>query len=137
MALTGLDHCAIRTGDLAATRDFYVDVLGLEDGDRPPFAFPGHWLYIGGRPVVHLIGLDKDGSRGLVDYMGEDRNQALTGTGAVDHLAFTAGDLDGMRRNLKKLGVDTREREVPDLHLHQIFVVDPNGVTVEINFPTK
>ena len=137
MALTGLDHCAIRTGDLAATRDFFVNALGLEDGDRPPFAFPGHWLYCGGRPIVHLIGLDAEGTRGLVDYMGEDRNQALTGSGAVDHVAFTAGDLDGMRETLKKLGVDTREREVPDLHLHQIFVVDPNGVTVEINFPTK
>jgi len=137
MALTGLDHCAIRTGDLAATRDFFVDVLGLEDGERPPFPFPGHWLYCGGRPVVHLIGLDAEGTRGLVDYMGEDRKQALTGSGAVDHVAFTAGDLDGMRETLKKLGVQSREREVPDLHLHQIFVVDPNGITVEINFPTK
>ncbi len=136
MPLTGLDHCAIRTGDLVATRDFFVDVLGLEDGDRPPFPFPGHWLYCEGRPVVHLIGLDTAGSSGLVEYMGEDRKEALTGTGAVDHLAFTAADLEGMRARIKELGIESRERAVPDLALHQIFVVDPNGVTVEINFPT-
>ncbi len=137
MALTGLDHCAIRTGDLGQTRDFYVDVLGLEDGDRPPFPFPGHWLYIGGRPVLHLIGLNTDGSSGLVDYMGEDRDQAHTGGGPVDHLAFTTSDLDGVRETLKKLDVEFREREAPELKLRQIFVVDPNGITVEINFPMK
>lgn len=136
MPLTGLDHCAIRTGDLAATRDFYVDVLGLEDGDRPAFPFPGHWLYCEGTPVVHLIGLDEQGATGLVDYMGDDRKVALTGSGAVDHLAFTAADLDGMRARLKELGMESRERAVPDLALHQIFVTDPNGITIEINFPT-
>ena len=136
MPLTGLDHCAIRTGDLVATRDFFVDVLGLEDGDRPPFPFPGHWLYCAGRPVVHLIGLDAQGSTGLVDYMGEDRDAALTGTGAVDHVAFAADDLEGMRARIEELGIESRERDVPDLALHQIFVVDPNGITVEINFAT-
>ncbi len=136
MPLTRLDHCAIRTGDLAATRDFFVDVLGLEDGDRPPFPFPGHWLYCAGTPVVHLIGLNTDGSSGLVDYMGADRDTALTGTGAVDHLAFLAEDLEGMRARIEGQGVESREREVPDLALHQIFVVDPNGITVEINFRT-
>lgn len=136
MPLTGLDHCAIRTGDLAATRDFFVDVLGLEDGDRPPFAFPGHWLYCAGRPVVHLIALDTEGSAGPADNTGGDRDVALAGSGAVDHLAFAAADLEGLRARLKEKGIKSREREVPDLALHQIFVVDPNGITIEINFPT-
>ena len=137
MPLTGLDHCAIRTSDLTATRDFFVDVLGLEDGERPPFPFPGHWLYIGDRPVVHLIGLNTDGATGLVDYMGVDRDEALTGTGAIDHVAFVAEDLEGMRARIKELGIEARERDVPDMPLHQIFVVDPNGITVEVNFWVK
>jgi hypothetical protein len=24
---------------------------------------------------------------------------------------------------------------VPDLHLHQVFLEDPSGVTIELNFP--
>ncbi len=48
-----LDHINIRCRDLAATRDFLVAVLGLEDGFRPPFDFPGNWLYLDGRPIIH------------------------------------------------------------------------------------
>lgn len=134
MGLTRLDHYSIRTDDLDATRDFYVDALGLVDGARPPFPFPGYWLYCGDRPVVHLIGLDPEGEQGLADYMGEDRKQALKGGGAVDHVAFNADDLDGMRRRLEELGIAYRERAVPDMELQQVFVQDPNGFTIEINF---
>jgi len=134
MSLTRLDHYSIRTDDLDTTRNFYVDVLGMVDGDRPPFPFPGYWLYCGDRPVVHLIGLDPEGAHGLIDYMGEDRDQAFKGSGALDHVAFNADDLDGMRQRLDGLAVDYRERDVPNLPLHQLFIEDPNGITVEINF---
>jgi catechol 2,3-dioxygenase-like lactoylglutathione lyase family enzyme len=87
--------------------------------------------------VVHLIGLDPEGARGLADYMGEDRNRVLKGGGAVDHVAFNADDLDGMRRRLEGLGIAYRERDVPDMDLHQVFVEDPNGFTIEINFWTS
>lgn len=134
MGLTRLDHYSIRTDDLETTRDFYVDALGLVDGDRPPFPFPGYWLYCGDRPVVHLIGLDPEGAHGLTDYMGEDRKQALKGGGAVDHVAFNAENLGDMRRRLEGLGIAYRERDVPGMDLHQVFVEDPNGCTIELNF---
>ena len=35
--------------DLAASRDFYRDVVGLTVGERPPFRRFGYWLY-GGEP---------------------------------------------------------------------------------------
>ena len=47
MPLNVLHHCSIRTIELKKTRDFFVDVLGMKDGKRPDFNFPGHWLYIG------------------------------------------------------------------------------------------
>lgn len=134
MPLTRLDHYSIRTTDLETTRDFYVDVLGLVDGDRPPFPFPGYWLYVGDRPVVHLIGIDADDPSGLIDYMGEDRKEAFTGSGAVDHVAFNGEDIDEQRERLKKLGIEIRERDVPNMPLQQIFLQDPNGITVELNF---
>jgi catechol 2,3-dioxygenase-like lactoylglutathione lyase family enzyme len=60
MSLSSLDHCSIRTIKLDQTRDFYVDVLGMADGDRPDFPFPGNWLYVDGRAVLHLVGVDPD-----------------------------------------------------------------------------
>ena len=41
MPLGGLQHYTIEPRDLQKTSDFYVDVLGLEDGARPPLGFPG------------------------------------------------------------------------------------------------
>src|SRR3954468_16755456 len=56
MPLGTLQHYTIEPSDLEATKDFYCDVLGLENGDRPPLNFPGYWLYSGGVAIVHLIG---------------------------------------------------------------------------------
>ena len=71
MPLTELHHCSIRTEKLEETRDFYVDILGMEDGERPSFNFSGHWLYVEGKPVVHLVGIDPDNPDGLAEYLGE------------------------------------------------------------------
>ena len=134
MALTSLDHCSIRTVKLEETRDFYVDVLGMQDGERPNFPFPGSWLYVDGRAVVHLVGVDLDDPKGLEDYLGAVDVAALDGSGAFDHVAFRAEDPKTLMKRLDGLEVPYRERKVPDMDLFQIFVEDPNGITVELNY---
>lgn len=52
-------------------------------------------------------------------------------------MAFLATDLPGMHRRLKAAGLAYRERTVPSLGLHQVFVEEPSGLTVEINFPAS
>ena len=59
MPLGGLQHYTIEPQDLEKTKNFYVDILGLENGDRPPLDFPGYWLYSGGQATVHLMGTRK------------------------------------------------------------------------------
>ena len=59
MPLGPLQHFTIEPSDLERTKDFYCDVLGLENGDRPPLDFPGYWLYSGGMATVHLMGTRK------------------------------------------------------------------------------
>ena len=139
MPIRKLAHYSVRTPDLEVSRRFYTEVLGFKVGYRPAFAFPGLWLYCGGDEadfgVVHLIGIDKDAPRGLVDYLGDKAPESLTGGGAMDHLAFMATDLRGMRAALERATLAYRERTVPDLGLHQVFVEDPSGVTIELNFP--
>jgi catechol 2,3-dioxygenase-like lactoylglutathione lyase family enzyme len=120
MPLASLDHVSILCSDVERSRKFYSNVLGMKDGDRPPFDFPGAWLYVGDRPVVHLIGDRNDGSKDQ--------------TGSFDHYAFDAKDLEGMRKRLKKSGVEYTERAVPGRPLHQVFLHDPDGVMVELNF---
>ncbi|MBM3513417.1 MAG: glyoxalase [Alphaproteobacteria bacterium] len=119
MTLSSLDHVTIHCADLARSRSFYVDVLGMTDGDRPAFRFPGAWLYLGDRAVVHLVA---------------EQGAAGPGTGTLDHIAFDASGLDSVRTRLKKKGVTFTEQGVPGGQLYQIFLHDPDGVKVELNF---
>lgn len=139
MALT-LNHFTIRTLDMETTRRFYVDVLGLTVGPRPAFPFPGIWLYRGdhaevGNAVVHVISMDPNDTVGLKNYLGGRDLSSLSGSGAVDHIAFFADGLAAMLAHLKTLGIAPRERTVPTIGLHQLFFDDPNGVVIELNYP--
>jgi catechol 2,3-dioxygenase-like lactoylglutathione lyase family enzyme len=139
MSLT-LNHFSIRTTDLEATRVFYENVLGLTVGPRPDFPFPGLWLYRAdpsdpSNAVVHVIGIDLNDPQGLKTYLGDRDLSSLQGSGAVDHIAFFATGLAGMLASLKRQGVAVRERTVPNLSLHQLFLDDPNGVVIELNYP--
>ena len=138
MGIAKLAHYSVRTPDLAASERFYTQVLGLRSGFRPPFDFPGIWLYHGDDErelgVVHIIGVDPDDPGGLADYLGE-RGGALVGGGAVDHIAFLAVGWPDLRQRLATLATPFRERTVPSLGLHQVFLEDPSGVTIELNYP--
>ena len=135
MPLSSLDHCSIRTVRLEESRKFYVEVLGMTEGERPDFPFPGHWLYVDGLTVVHLVGVDPDDTSGLIDYLGGDLDpEALQGSGSLDHMAFRATDAAGLIQRFEAHRIRYRERQVPNMDLYQLFVEDPNGLTVELNF---
>ena len=121
--LAGLDHATIICADLAQSITFYEEVIGLRVGWRPAFDFPGAWLYMDDRPLVHLVG-----------------GRALTPgpTGAVEHVAFAAKGLAGWCDRLLRLDVAyTQADEVPDLNQTQVFLQDPNGVKIELNFSAE
>jgi len=146
MTIRKLAHYSLRTNRLEATKRFYVDILGLVEGYRPPFDFPGAWLYQAhdratrdptDYGVVHLIGIDPNRPQGLEDYLGDKDAALLQGSGAIDHVAFLAQGLAGLRARLDGAGFAYRERTVPSLGLHQLFVEDPSGVTVELNYAAE
>ena len=120
MPLQNLDHINVYCADLDRSIAFYTQALGLHDGPRPAFGIPGAWLYLGDRPVVHLIG----GRQGEAPLM----------TGPFDHIAFEAQDFEAMRTKLHALGLPFQENDVPDFKIQQLFVHDPDGVKIELNF---
>jgi catechol 2,3-dioxygenase-like lactoylglutathione lyase family enzyme len=135
-----LNHFSIRTTDLEATRRFYESVIGLVVGPRPDFPFPGLWMYSGdlndaSNAVVHIIGMDLNDPVGLKQYLGDRDVSALQGSGAVDHVAFFATGLAAMLGHLAVQGIEARQRTVPSIGLHQLFLDDPNGVVIELNYP--
>ena len=67
MAIQGMNHFNVLTDKLAATRSFYLGVLGFTEGPRPPLGFDGAWLYAGGQPILHV-------SEGRPRSLGEAEN---------------------------------------------------------------
>jgi catechol 2,3-dioxygenase-like lactoylglutathione lyase family enzyme len=117
-----LDHFNIRTRKLAETVRFYEDVLGLPKGARPNFAFPGAWMYSEGKPVVHLVDISSTEEAQKPD------------SGCVHHVAFVSRGFEAMRQRLTSKGMSFDARQVPGGELWQIFVHDPNGVMIELNY---
>jgi len=132
MPLGALQHYTIEPSDLERTRNFYCDVLGLENGERPPLGFPGYWLYSGGVATVHLLG-ERKPREGIVV---RGANARFENTGRFDHIAFAATDIDGVRKRLQSNNVTFREQTIPRTGGQQIFLYDPDGVGVELNFPS-
>ena len=116
-----LDHYTIHTADLKRSRWFYAEILGLEDGYRPPFEGPpGAWLYAShGHPVVHL-------------YAGRDADEPTSN--ALDHIAFRVNEIDRILSRLDAHQINYDTATVPDLESKQIFFLDPDGIQVELNY---
>lgn len=140
MAVTKLAHYSIRTADLERSCAFYERILGFRRGYRPPFDFPGAWLYMDDDErdfgTVHIIGIDPNNPAGLSAYLG-DKALREAGTGTVDHIAFLATGVAAMWETLRAEGIAWRDRTVPSLGLHQVFIEDPSGVTIELNYPAE
>src|SRR4029078_5694894 len=112
----------IRTRKLAETVRFYEDVLGLERGKRPNLAFPGAWLYSAGNPGATL------------GYIWPTDEQQKADSVVVHHVAFASRGFAGMKQRLQSKGMAFDVRQVPGGDLWQIFVNDPNGVMIELNY---
>ena len=125
MSVGVLDHYNVSTRNLRDTVRFYEEVLGLVNGPRPPFDFPGAWLYSEGHPVLHIN-----------DISGTDREQRPD-SGVIDHVAFGSRGFEAMKKHLAGKGIQHRVNQVPNSTRCQIFLRDPNNVEIELNYDTK
>lgn len=120
MRVFGLDHVNIAGPFdlLERVRDFYVDVLGLTDGPRPQFRRRGFWLYAGELPIIHL----------------SESDRATAATSALDHFALACEGFDEMIARLSAREIAFEVDPAREGKRAQIFVKDPAGITLELNF---
>ena len=121
MPVTEANHFTILTDDLPTTLEFYAEFLALRPGPRPPFTFPGAWLYAdgGNDPILHIVA-------------GRDRKDLVKGV--LDHMAYTGKDLAGTVAKLKAKRVPYELRRLPEYRTWQLFFHDPNNAKIEIDF---
>ena len=102
-------------------RDFYCNVVGLAEGFRPTFERFGFWLYIGDKDVLHLITPKEGDGRSLQKS-------------SFDHVAFKTDHYQDVLQKLRRLNIPFDEKPIPGITSHQIFLKDPAGNRVELNF---
>ncbi len=119
MPATAMNHFTVLTDDVPATVAFYRDILGLTDGSRPPLGFDGAWLYAGGQAIVHVVG---------------ERPSSELRPGVIDHMAFSATGLRGTLAMLDAKGMKYQCRQQTGTRIWQVFLHDPNGAKVELDF---
>ena len=119
MPVTTMNHFTILTDDVPGTVRFYGELLGLTDGPRPPFDFPGAWLYAGGAPILHVIG---------------GRPASELRAGVIDHMAFSATGLKQVKARFDERGWKYDLRRQAGAGTWQLFTYDPSGAKVELDF---
>lgn len=129
-AVRRLAHVNIRTADLARSIRFYADVLGLTAALAPGTTDMSEavWLHDQtGEAVIHA-------GSGDISAVTGGRAPGGQGSGVIDHVAFLGDDAEAMIRQLDALGQPFRVNRIPEVGLQQVFVTDPDGVIIEINF---
>jgi glyoxylase I family protein len=118
-----LDHVTIRTRDLQATRNFFLSVFDLREGERPlaiQRRIPGHWLYSEGHPLIHIIG-----------SQGSGFDRAAEG---IDHVGFRMQGYAAFREKLDQLGIHYSTMDLADLQERRLFFRAPGGPLLEAVF---
>jgi len=144
MVVKKLEHYNIRTTRYDDTVAFYRQVLGMRSGRPPgvPEEAPPTWLYDeSGQAVVHLIPVDPKDPEGsyskVIRFRGAPTEQSpvsFIGSGSIDHVAFACEGWEEMVARLRAQNVSYTENHLTRFNLRQLFIIDPNGVTLELNF---
>jgi catechol 2,3-dioxygenase-like lactoylglutathione lyase family enzyme len=116
--MPSLDHINIHARDRQAMVAFLEAVLGAKDGLRPPFKHPGNWLYLDGKPVIHIDPADRTD-----DFP----------TGLYNHVAFGIYDFEPLLKRVEATGCRYELAGIPG-GVGQIFVYGPEGVKLELQY---
>lgn len=122
MTIEGMNHFTVLSKDLEKSKNFYIGVLGLTEGYRPPFAFPGAWLYAGNQAILHIMA---------------GKSMPTDAAGVIDHMAFTATNLQDTVDTLNRHGIPYDLHHLKGLDIWQLFCHDPDGAKVELDFPAS
>jgi catechol 2,3-dioxygenase-like lactoylglutathione lyase family enzyme len=123
-----LTHVSITVTDVAKAREFYSDVLGFQEIDRPAFNFPGIWYSLGGDLQLHII---------LNDALVRPALEREKIEARYPHFALWTEDCDATAARIAKRGLVSRDVISGPTGLRQVFVKDPDGNMIEFIGPSS
>ena len=118
-------YTGIRVKDLDQSIDFYTKVLGMKLVGRSK-------IPIADGEVANLVSGDSDFTLELNYYDKKSKyNSRYTVGEGLDHLAFSAEDLDGLIAIAKKKGYPVAA-EMKTEKSRWVYIKDPNGIWIEL-----
>jgi catechol-2,3-dioxygenase len=125
--IEGINHYNLRADEktIEVLKVFYIEIVGLKLGHRPPFKNGGYWLYANQKDVLHL------------SFSKNDIVNELNVNSTFDHMAFTCQDEYMYIDLLTKKNIKFSIREIPEIGTRQIFFKDPAGNGIELIFPNN
>lgn len=115
------DHVNLHAAPDSALQRLFGDVMGLQSGHRPPFPFPGQWLYgDADRALLHVV------------QAPSVQGEAIR----LGHIAFRTDEAaETVIARLRDAGLAHEVAVVPEDSDVQIFVPLPGGLVVELDVP--
>jgi len=114
LTVTHMDHCSVIITDVAKSRRFYRDVMGLREIGAPnTFDFVALWFDLGDGQTLHLLLKPKPD------------------TISPRHFALHVADAKSARDHFRSHGVAVEET-TPIPHCDRFFVRDPDGNRIEL-----
>ncbi len=111
---THLDHCSVIITDVAKSREFYSQVLGLQEIPKPKtFDFVALWFALGDGQTLHLLQKPEQDTR------------------SPRHFALRVTDVMAAREYFRSMNVEMQETG-PIPHCDRVFVHDPDGNRIEV-----
>ena len=125
--INGIDHYNLRSDEkmIETLKNFYINIVGLKLGYRPPFKSKGYWLYAKEKDVLHLSS-SKDNVKNLTNV-----------NSTLDHVSFSASDKVCFIEILERKNIPFKERYIPEINIEQLFFKDPAGNGIELIFLDK
>lgn len=131
MEIDAIHHVSLPVRDLARSRAFYRDVLGLDEIARPPFDFAGAWFRLGAGQL-HLIVHDRATFRAAPRVDSRDIHFAVRVRSFRDAVAWL--EARGFRGDAEAGDPRwMRVRPSATAGFPQIHIVDPDGHVIELN----
>ncbi|GAF64405.1 hypothetical protein BTS2_1298 [Bacillus sp. TS-2] len=116
-----LHHVSLNVKNLEQSKNFYQNIIGLKELERPNFGFPGAWYEIGSHQL-HLI-VEGDA------YLEKSNNL----NSKRDHFAIRVESYFNTLAYLKEKKLEVEENPMSKSGFAQIFCKDPDGNLIEFH----
>ena len=141
MSIKRLDHVNFITHDMPKTIEFYCKVIGLIHGQHLSIdTAQSVYFYIPDNDVaiLHVGNAKADKKQPKFERLAEleKKHDGRFSTGAFDHFCLALDDEDYVIYidKLEKTHIPYQTYCHEDMPLKQLWLLDPNGVRVELNF---